>query len=184
MNLKSDEELVLLYNEGQDLAFDELYKRYKNVILSYAHSVYCVGADIEDVIQEGMLGLLKAVKSYNKKASFKNYAFICIKTNIVKAVSRYFSNKNLPLNSSISISDCENEINVVSDNLEDNIIFKEKLENLLEKAKENLSPFELKVLNLFLKGYSYIEISEQLNCLPKKCDNALQRIKKKLAEEE
>ncbi len=178
----TDEILVEKYNNGDKGAFNEIYSRYKNAILSYAHSVYCIGADVEDVIQEGMLGLLKAVEHYNGKSSFKNFAFTCIKTNIITAVKRYFTNKNLPLNSSVGMDECERELQLVKENLEERIIFKEKLEMLLEKAKEDLSPFELKVLHLFLEGYSYIEISEKLSKPAKTCDNALQRIRKKLAE--
>ncbi len=178
----TDELLVEQYKNGNKNAFNQIYARYKNAILSYAHSVYCIGADIEDVIQEGMFGLLKAVEYYNGKSSFKNFAFTCIKTNIITAVKKYCTNKNLPLNSSVSMDECERELQLAQENLEDRIIFKEKLDNLLEKAREDLSPFELKVLNLFLEGYSYIEISEKLARPAKTCDNALQRIRKKLAE--
>ena len=184
MSDKTDEELITLYKSGDMDAFNILHKRYKNVILSYAHSVYCIGADLEDVIQEGVMGLLNAINYYNGKSSFKNYVFLCVKTSIIKAVTRSFSNRNLPLNNAVSIDDCEAELNRFSTNPEDEIIFKEKIELLLEKAKENLSPFELKVLGLFLKGYTYVEIGKKLDCSPKKCDNALQRIKKKLNEEE
>lgn len=177
----TDEQLVLAYKQGQKDAFDEIYLRYKNAVLCYAHSVYCIGADIEDVVQEGTLGLVKAVEYYNGKSSFKNFAFTCIKTNIIKAVKKMLSIKNLPLNNSLDINECEKELKKVGDNLEDKIIFKEKFDALLEKAKEDLSPFELKVLNLFTEGYSYVEIAQKLGRNPKTCDNALQRIKRKLS---
>ena len=136
----TDEQLVLAYKQGQKDAFDEIYLRYKNAVLCYAHSVYCIGADIEDVVQEGTLGLVKAVEYYNGKSSFKNFAFTCIKTNIIKAVKKMLSIKNLPLNNSLDINECEKELKKVGDNLEDKIIFKEKFDALLEKAKEDL-PF-------------------------------------------
>lgn len=179
--MKTDEQLVEEYRNGQQEAFDELYLRYKNVILRYAHRVYCIGADTDDVIQEGTLGLVKAVDNYNGKASFKNFAFTCIKTNVIKAVKKLLSNKNLPLNNALDINECENELKKVFVDPEDIIIFKEKFDALLEKAKEDLSPFELKVLELFIDGYSYVEISEKLDRSPKTCDNALQRIKRKLS---
>ena len=181
---KTDEQLVQMYKSGEVETFNELYKRYKNVVLSYAHSVYCIGADLEDVIQEGMLGLLKAIQYYNGKASFKNFAFTCIRTNILNATSRCFSNKNLPLNNTVSISETEYELKVSDENLEDNFIFKETVENLFKKAEQNLSDFEKEVLKLFLEGFSYTEIGEKLNCSPKQCDNALQRVRKKLTEED
>ncbi|MBO4962201.1 MAG: sigma-70 family RNA polymerase sigma factor [Clostridia bacterium] len=177
----TDEELVVSYRAGEVDAFNELHKRYKNAILSYAHSVYCIGADLEDVIQEGMLGLLNAINYYNGKSSFKNYAFLCIKTSIIKAVTRSFSNKDLPLNSTVSINDCETEINRISENPEDEIIFKEKIDAIKLRVKQEFSSFEQEVLNLFLQGYSYAEIAKKLNCTAKQCDNVLQKIKKKLS---
>ena len=178
----TDEELVEQYKSGNKEAFNQIYSRYKNAILSYSHSVYCIGADIEDVIQEGMLGLYKAVEYYNGKSSFKNFAFTCIKTNIIKAVKKYFTNKSQPLNTSVSIDECERELQLLQENIEDKIIFKEKLDMLLDKLKEQLSDFEMQVLNLFLEGYSYSEIAKKLNKSAKTCDNALQRIRKKLAQ--
>ena len=177
----TDEELVKAYKQGKEDAFNEIHKRYKNAILSYAHSVYVIGADLEDVIQEGMLGLLNAVNYYNGKSSFKNYAFLCIKSSILKAVTRSFSNQNLPLNSSVDITGCEAEINRVVGDPEDEIILKETISLLLEKVKQNLSAFEQQVLEMFLQGYSYVEIGQKFNCSAKKCDNILQKIKKKLS---
>ncbi len=178
--MMTDEQLVKAYRDGQQDAFDELYSRYKNVVLRYARSVYFIGADLEDVIQEGTIGLVKAVEYYNGKASFKNFAFTCIRTNVIKAVKKLLSNKNLPLNNSLDISECEAELQKSGD-IEEGIIFKEKFDALLERAKEDLSPFELKVLKFFMEGYSYVEISEKLGRSPKTCDNALQRVKRKLS---
>lgn len=181
MKNKTDEELVKEYKLGNQDAFNEIYKRYKKVVLSYAHSVYYVGADLEDVVQEGMLGLLNAVNYYNGKSSFKNYVFLCVKTSIIKAVTRYFNNQNIPLNIAVGLEDCEAEINRITKNPEDEIIFKEAMDDFLKKADQVLNAFERQVLKLFLEGYSYVEISKELNCLPKKCDNTLQKIKKKLS---
>ncbi len=177
----TDEKLVEEYKKGNKEVFNQIYERYKNAILSYSHSVYCIGADIEDVIQEGMLGLYKAVEYYNGKSSFKTFAFTCIKTNIITAVKKYFTNKSQPLNNSVSLEECERELQRVQENIEDKIIFKERLDNLLENLREKLSPFEQSVLNLFLEGYSYSEIAKELNKSAKTCDNALQRIRKKIA---
>ena len=177
----TDEELVARYQNGEKDVFDEIYARYKNAVLSYAHTVFCIGADIEDVIQEGILGLLKGVENYNGKSSFKNFAFLCIKTNMIKGVKKLLSNKNLPLNSAIDISECEKELARVEQDLEDTVIFKEAFDKLMQKASEVLSIFEQKVLKLFLEGYSYTEIATQLNKSAKTCDNALQRIKRKLS---
>ena len=177
----TDEKLVEEYKKGNKEVFNQIYERYKNAILSYSHSVYCIGADIEDVIQEGMLGLYKAVEYYNGKSSFKNFAFTCIKTNIIKAVKKYFTNKSQPLNTSVSLEECERELQRAQENIEDKIIFKERLDMLLNDLRKNLSPFEMDVLNLFLEGYSYSEIAKKLNKPAKTCDNALQRIRKKIA---
>ena len=181
--MSSDEQLIERYRQGDKSAFDEIYAKYKNAILSYAHSVYIIGADIEDVIQDGMIGLFKAVENYNGKSSFKNFAFTCIKTNIIKGVKKYISTKNLPLNSAVGIDECERELSR-EDYSDERIIFKEELEKILSGAKEKLSDFEQKVLNLFLQGYSYVEIAKILSKSPKSCDNAMQRIKKKLSGEE
>lgn len=178
----TDEQLVEEYRNGNKEAFNQIYERYKNAIRSYSHSVYCIGADIEDVIQEGMLGLYKAVEYYNGKSSFKNFAFTCIKTNIITAVKKYFSYKSQPLNNAVSLEECERELQAVQDNIEDVIIFKEKLDILLQNLRNKLSDFEKNVLNLFLEGYSYSEIAIKLNKSEKTCDNALQRIRKKIAQ--
>lgn len=179
--MKTDEQLAEDYRNGQQEAFEELYSRYKNVVLRYARSVYFIGADIEDMIQEGTLGLVKAVENYNGKASFKNFAFTCIKTNVIKAVKKLLSSKNLPLNNSLDITECENELKKAGEDIENEIIFKEKFEAFLRTAEKDLSPFELKVLKMYLDGYSYVEISEKLGRSNKTCDNALQRIKRKLS---
>ena len=178
----TDEELVEKYRQGDKSVFDELYSRYKKAIISYANSVYIIGADREDVIQDGTLGLLKAINYYNGKSSFKNFAFTCIRTSIFNGTKKYLSNKNLPLNIAVGIEDCDKEFTFV-ESAEEIMISKETFDTLIDKARQVLSKFELTVLERFLQGYSYSEIAKELGESPKTCDNALQRIKKKLSGE-
>ena len=192
-NIVSDEELVLLSKDGDVSATDELIEKYKPLVKARARTYFLIGADKEDIIQEGMIGLYKAIRDYDteKPASFKGFAEICITRQIITAIKTATRQKHLPLNTYISLNqpayDEESErmmIDMVAErenfNPEEIMISKEHFSTMLEKMVEVLSKFELKVMNLFLTGQSYSEIANKLGKSEKSIDNALQRIKKKV----
>ena len=189
----SDEELIKKTKNGEESAENLLFSRYKDLVVKIARGYFIVGGDLEDLVQEGMIGLYKAVKNFSdeKEASFKTFAVLCIKHQIQTAIKAANTNKNKPLSSAVSFqSFTENgtsenldflPIDLVLDSTkEKKIIDKENFKNLNEKIKSHLSPLEFKVLKLYLQGYSYKEISASLNVTSKSIDNSLSRIKSKL----
>ena len=189
----SDEELIKKTKNGEESAENLLFSRYKDLVVKIARGYFIVGGDLEDLVQEGMIGLYKAVKNFSdeKEASFKTFAVLCIKHQIQTAIKAANTNKNKPLSSADSFqSFTENgtsenldflPIDLVLDSTpEEKIIDKENFKNLNEKIKSHLSPLEFKVLKLYLQGYSYKEISASLNVTSKSIDNSLSRIKSKL----
>ncbi len=189
----SDEELIKKTKNGEESAENLLFSRYKDLVVKIARGYFIVGGDLEDLVQEGMIGLYKAVKNFSneKEASFKTFAVLCIKHQIQTAIKAANTNKNKPLSSAVSFqSFTENgtsenldflPIDLVLDSTpEEKIIDKENFKNLNEKIKSHLSPLEFKVLKLYLQGYSYKEISASLNVTSKSIDNSLSRIKSKL----
>lgn len=192
-NIVSDENLVLLSKKGDISATDRLIEKYKPLVKARARTYFLIGADKEDIIQEGMIGLYKAIRDYDteKPASFRGFAEICITRQIITAIKTATRQKHLPLNTYISLNqpayDEESErmmIDMVAErenfNPEEIMISKERFSGMLEKMVEVLSKFELKVMNLFLTGQSYSEIATKLGKSEKSIDNALQRIKKKV----
>lgn len=178
----TDEKLVELYKGGDSNAFDELYVRYKYIIVAASRSFYLSGGDKDDILQEGFLGLLKAVDTYNGKSSFKSYAFLCIRSKIITAIKNSYSNKNKPLQGYVSIYGCSTELNrLLGDDPEEKIINDEAASEFMAKVRKILSKFEIVVLNLYLDGLTYTEISKKLGKDSKCIDNALQRIKKKIS---
>ena len=188
------EELVELSSAGDKGATEYLLSRYKNTVRSKARMYFLVGADRDDIVQEGMIGLFKAIRDFDntKLSSFKSFAELCIRRQIITAVKTATRKKHLPLNNYISLSrpvyDDENDrmlldlltdINKESDP-EALFIWKENAAIIGEKMNEVLSKLEREVLGLYLEGKSYQEIAKILNRPPKSIDNALQRIKKKL----
>ncbi|MBR3864793.1 MAG: sigma-70 family RNA polymerase sigma factor [Clostridia bacterium] len=180
MNERTDIELIALFKGGQDEAFNELYERYKYMIKSCARSFFLVGGDSEDLMQEGVIGLLKAVNSYNGANAFSTYAYTCIKNSLLSAVKRAQSFRNKPLNYSISIYSNGFELTPTTDP-EEEFIGKESADELIQKINQNLSSFEITVLKLYFEGLSYVEIATKLNKESKSIDNALQRIKRKIS---
>ena len=189
----SDEELIKKTKNGEESAENLLFSRYKDLVVKIARGYFIVGGDLEDLVQEGMIGLYKAVKNFSdeKEASFKTFAVLCIKHQIQTAIKAANTNKNKPLSSAVSFqSFTENgtsenldflPIDLVLDSTqEEKMIDKENFKNLNEKIKSHLSPLEFKVLKLYLQGYSYKEISASLNVTSKSIDNSLSRIKSKL----
>lgn len=193
----SDEALIILYRDGVDGAIDELIQRYKKLVRNRIRVNFLVGTDKDDLIQEGMIGLFKAICDYDpeKEASFKSFATLCITRQISTAFRAVTRQKHIPLNHSISLSipinkssDEEDEgitlmdiiKNSVSPTPEDEVISKENVEDINEYIDKVLSKLEIQVLHIYMEGKNYREIAEQLGKSPKSIDNALQRIKKKL----
>ena len=188
----SDEKLMENIEANDQNALDCLIKRYNDTVYMKANKFFMIGAEKEDMIQEGMIGLYKAVKSYNseKQNSFKTFANMCIERQLITAVKNSNRQKHIPLNSSISLNaaaydDNEdmNKMDVLDvktlDDPSDIIADREYFENIENKIKENLSEFELQVLYEYEKGKTYAAIAEKLNAKIKSVDTAIQRIRKK-----
>lgn len=189
----ADEELVKLSIEGDDIATGCILARYKNLVRSRARMYFLAGADREDIIQEGMIGLFKAIRDFDgqRLASFRGFAELCIKRQIITAVKTATRQKHMPLNSYISLShpvyenDSEGILEEVlpgsvDANPEYLFIAKENTEIINDRIKEVLSTLEKSVLSLYLEGKSYQEIAAALSKPLKSIDNALQRVKKKM----
>lgn len=195
-NLEDEEfqhEIVLKANQGDALALEYLIKKYKNFVRSKAKSYFLVGADKEDIIQEGMIGLYKAIRDYDeeKTSSFKAFAELCITRQIITAIKTATRQKHIPLNSYISLNkpiyDEESDrtlLDIITGSAitdpEELIISREELRNIEAKMGELLSSLELEVLGLYLRGKSYQQIAQRLDRHVKSIDNALQRVKRKL----
>ena len=193
IDMLTDEELVVLSKSGNSDATDILIEKYKSLVKSRSRTYFLIGADKEDIIQEGMIGLYKAIRDYDidKPASFRGFAEICITRQIITAIKTATRQKHLPLNTYISLNQPAYEeesermmIDMLAEkesfNPEEIMISKERFSNMMDKMVEVLSKFELQVLNLFLSGKSYSEIANKLSKTEKSIDNALQRIKKKV----
>ncbi|WP_089282897.1 RNA polymerase sporulation sigma factor SigH [Anaerovirgula multivorans] len=188
-----DETIVEAAKNGEMEALELLIKKYKNFVRSKARSYFLIGADREDIIQEGMIGLYKAIRDYkpDKLSSFKAFAELCITRQIITAIKTATRQKHIPLNSYVSLNkpiyDEESDrtlLDVISGHKitdpEELMICKEELVHIEGKIGEILSDLECKVLMLYLQGRSYQEIACDLNRHVKSIDNALQRVKRKL----
>ena len=188
----SDEQIIELVRSGDQMAQDYLLNKYKTLVKSKARAYFLIGADREDIIQEGMIGLYKAVRDYHqeKNASFRSFADLCINRQIITAIKTANRQKHIPLNSSVSL----NKQVYGSDEEETYIDFLKTeeatspeaifigIENknfILEHFSKALSSFESQVLSLYLQGRSYSRIAEITGKPEKSIDNALQRVKKK-----
>ena len=188
----TDEKLIENIKQQDSKALDCLIERYNDVVSMKANRFFMVGAEKEDMIQEGMIGLYKAVKSFNteKQNSFKTFANMCIERQLITAVKNSNRQKHIPLNSSISLNSAAYDDNEDMDKMDvidfktlndpsDIIADREYFENMENKIKENLSEFELQVLHEYEKGKTYAAIAEKLNAKIKSVDTAIQRIRKK-----
>jgi len=176
------EETILLAQAGDQTALEKIFASYKSLIRSIANSYFLMGGDKDDLLQEGMFGLYKAIRDYKPNTtSFVTFAHLCILRQILNAVKRYSANKNKPLDLYLPLDD-EVVVGLVSstDPLEQTIS-RENQNILTKKIETLLSPLERKVVSLFIKGYSYEEISQMLSKSHKAVDGALQRARKKLA---
>ncbi|QUA54536.1 RNA polymerase sporulation sigma factor SigH [Aristaeella lactis] len=190
---KTDEEIVQMCHDGDTHAEEYLLNKYKNFVRSKARSYFLIGADHEDIVQEGMIGLYKSIRDYKpeKLSSFRAFAELCITRQIITAIKTATRQKHIPLNSYVSLNkplyDEESDrtlLDIIMEggagNPEDMIINQEDLGNIHQKINEVLSGLEQEVLSAYLDGKSYQEIAETLGRHVKSIDNALQRVKRKL----
>ena len=188
----SDEEAVMLAQSGDGDALVYLLKKYKNFVRSKARSYFLIGADHEDIVQEGMIGLYKSIRDFqpDRLASFRSFAELCIKRQIITAIKAATRQKHMPLNSYVSLNkplyDEESDrtlLDVIEGrvtNPEDLFISQEELNGIQNQIDQLLSDLERQVLDAFMDGKSYQEIAELLGRHVKSIDNALQRVKRKL----
>ena len=189
----TDEQIVELSHNGDSAAEEFLLDKYKNFVRSKARSYFLVGADHEDIVQEGMIGLYKAIRDYrpDKLSSFRAFAELCITRQIITAIKTATRQKHIPLNNYVSLNkplyDEESDrtlLDVIiegrTSDPEEMIINMENVGNIRAKINEVLSGLEQEVLNAYLDGRSYQEIAESLGRHVKSIDNALQRVKRKL----
>ena len=188
-----DEDIVELSHHGDSDAEEYLLNKYKNFVRSKARSYFLIGADHEDIVQEGMIGLYKAIRDYKpeKLSSFRAFAELCITRQIITAIKTATRQKHIPLNSYVSLNkplyDEESDRTLLDvimegriDDPEEMIINRENLGNIHNRINEVLSSLEQEVLSQYLDGKSYQEIAESLGRHVKSIDNALQRVKRKL----
>ncbi len=189
----SDEQVVELAQKGDDYAFEYMIERFKPLVRNRARSYFLIGADQEDLIQEGTIGLFKAIRDFDpgKLVSFRGFADLCVVRQLITAIKTATRQKHGPLNTYISLNkpifNEESDRSLIdvmvsnnSQNPEDMMISQENIKSLKNQVEKRLSAFEQKVLSLYLEGISYQEIAQALNKESKSIDNALQRVKKKL----
>lgn len=193
-NMK-DEDLIEIIRSGDKIAFDYLMNRYKELVNIKVSKYFIIGAERDDIVQEGLIGLFKAIKSYkpDMKNSFKSFANMCIERQLITAIKSSNRQKHLPLNSYLSLNiSAYNEEESDSDtsliDVFDSALIEDPLDTITKKEyykkveytiSKSLSDFEKKVLNKYINGKSYTEIAEDLQTPVKSIDNAIQRIRKK-----
>ncbi|MGN1269844.1 MAG: RNA polymerase sporulation sigma factor SigH [Clostridia bacterium] len=196
-----DEDLIEIIRSGDKYALEHLIDRYKSLVNMKVSKYYIIGAEKEDIVQEGLIGLFKAIKSYknDKQNSFKTFANMCIERQLITAIKSSNRQKHMPLNSYLSLNmnayDNAEEgnksnsdllevlnANLIEDPL-DTITQKEYYEIIEKTIHSSLSEFEKKVLNYYIQGESYVQIATKLDTPVKSIDNAIQRIRKKAIKE-
>ena len=189
----TDEDIALLARDGDEAALELLMMKYKNFVRSKARSYFLIGADHEDIVQEGMIGLFKAIRDFkpDKLTSFRAFAELCVTRQIITAIKTATRQKHIPLNSYVSLNrpiyDEESDrtlMDVLSEvqmaGPEELLISQEDYSSVENRISEVLSDLEMEVLNSYLEGKSYQEIAQDLGRHVKSIDNALQRVKRKL----
>lgn len=186
----SDECLIERLREGEGQIMDYIMEKYKPLVRKKTNALFLIGGDTDDLIQEGMIGLFKAVRDFrmDKDASFYHFAEICITRQLYSALEASNRKKHMPLNTYISFSLGEGEngvsledmISEHSESPEQMVIEKEVREEFFYRLKKELSKMECEVLNLYLDGNNYLQIAQILKKEPKAIDNALQRIRQKI----
>ena len=190
----TDEQIVTKIQEGDKQALSYLMTKYKELVNMKVSKYFMVGAEKEDIVQEGLIGLFKAIKMFkkDKNNSFKTFANMCIERQLITAIKSSTRQKHMPLNSYLSLNasayDNEEEKGIELINTLDNKMVEDPLETIMKKEyfkqietsiEKSLSIFEKQVLDRYIKGYSYVTIAKQLNSPVKSVDNAIQRIRKK-----
>ena len=190
---ESDEDLIKRVKAGDNEALEFLLNKYKDIVNMKVSRYFIVGAEKDDIMQEGLIGLYKAIKNFDteKQNSFKSFANLCVERQLITAIKTSNRQKHMPLNSYLSLNmsaydDTEDDTtiyevfdaNIIEDPL-DTITKKEYYENVESIIEKSLSPFERQVLSELVKGNSYTVITEKLDSPVKSVDNAIQRIRKK-----
>lgn len=190
---QSDESLCTLAASGDRVAEERLAMRYSRLVRICARPYFLAGGDSEDLIQEGMIGLLSAIRGFEpeKEASFRTYAEVCIRNRLRSAIRAAARDKHTPLNQSISLGDpfMDGEPEPFAygaaprraENPEDVLISREERQSRMQTLRGKLSGFEKTVMDLYLDGLSYAQIADQVGKSPKSVDNAVQRIRRKVA---
>ncbi len=181
-NLKTDDEILSGAQSGDDIQTEILIEKYRSIVEVIASKYKDSPLEREDLVQEGMIGLLAALKSYKKDkgASFKTYARICIDNSIQTALRKFNRQKDIPVQNLIEYQEEDLPVESSYASAEDIVIAQESVSLLTKVLIENLSDFENEVLRLHIVGCSYNEIAKRLCKTPKAIDNALQRVRKKL----
>ena len=190
-----DEELVEIIRSGDEQAFDYLINKYKELVNMKVGKYFIIGAEREDIVQEGLIGLFKAIKNYkpDMQNSFKSFANMCIERQLITAIKSSYRQKHMPLNSYLSLNlsaydedDSDSDTSLIdvfdassTEDPLDTLTKKEYFKFIEETIDKTLSNFEKKVLNQYINGKSYVQIAENLNTPVKSIDNAIQRIRKK-----
>lgn len=188
----SDEDLITVIKSGDKFALEFLIEKYKELVNMKVSKFFMIGAEKEDIVQEGLIGLFKAVKNYNPdmQNSFKTFANLCIERQLITAIKSSNRQKHMPLNSYLSLNTTAYEDDEDSNLLDifdshqiedplDTITKKEYYKTVEVAIDKSLSDFEKKVLNRYMQGESYVQIAEKLDAPVKSIDNAIQRIRKK-----
>ena len=181
----SDEELIRRLRQGESEIEDFLMDKYKNLVKIRARAMYLIGGETDDLIQEGMIGLFKAIRDYreDRDAAFATFAKLCVERQLYRTIESSNRQKNQPLNTYISLdgeSQEEELQRLWEESPEAIVVDREHTDAMIERIHKELSPFENHVLNLYMNGYTYIQIAEMMDKSPKSIDNALQRIRSKV----
>ena len=188
----TDEQIIIEIQKGDQQAISYLMDKYKELVNMKVSKYFMIGAEREDIVQEGLIGLFKAIKTFKKEknSSFKSFANMCIERQLITAIKTSNRQKNMPLNSYLSLNTAAYEDDEDTSVLEvfnshttedplDTITKKEYYERIEDAIDKNLSSFEKQVLARFIRGESYVTIAEKLDTQVKSVDNAIQRIRKK-----
>ena len=194
--LPSDEELVRRSRSGSSKATEQLLTKYRSLVESKARSYFLLGADHDDVVQEGMIGLYKAIRDFrdDRLSRFRAFADLCVTRQIVTAVKTSTRQKHVPLNAYISLyhstaGDADSDLTLIEALPDPHVhdplgalCHSHEADDRLYAMRQCLSVLEASVLEGYLQGKSYREMSAELKCQPKTIDNALQRVKRKIGE--
>lgn len=187
-----DEELIIRFQQGETDICDYLMEKYKNLVRKKAKTMYLIGGDHDDLMQEGMIGLFRAVRDYrsDKDSSFYNFADLCITRQLYSAIQASRRQKHIPLNSYVSLyagNEQEQAYSLLDSmestkdkNPEELVLDRERMDMIEYELERCLSRFEKQVVSCYLEGMSYAQIAQKLDKSPKSIDNALQRVKNKM----